>query len=141
MYRTILLSIFTLYLASLQGCSNPTTNTINVHGNVFANNQPLSEGLITFVPHNGTTGKKYSTSISEGQYATPADTVLIAGDYRVEIYGMPPEVKALSEGRIPPREKTSYREIAPQYNKKSTLHCTLVSGSENRFDFSVQYAQ
>ena len=131
----------TLCLILAPGCAKQKTSDVNVNGTVTVEKTPLTEGLITFVPCNGTNGKKCSVVISEGRYIFDSSQDLAAGEYRVEIMGLPPGIKAMAEGKPPSLAKTSYREIAPAYNEKSTLHCTLQSGQENRYDFSVQYAR
>ena len=103
----------------------------------MAEDGPLGEGLITFVPLPGTTGPKVSASIEGGRYAVAADQGLQPGDFKVEVYGLPPGVKAMAEGRHPPRGEEDYREVSPEFNSQSRLAATLTAGA-NREDFRVR---
>ena len=47
--------------------------------------QPIKEGLITFIPLEGTNGPKGGANIDDGKYAIPRRGALVPGKYRVEI--------------------------------------------------------
>ncbi len=130
-----------LCLTPTLGCSTQTIQNVAAHGSVTVAKTPLPEGLITFVPCNGTPGKKCSVVITDGRYAFDSAQGLAAGDYRVEIMGLPPGIKSMAEGQPPSHHRTNYREIAPEYNEKSTLHCTLQSSQDNQADFNVQFVR
>jgi hypothetical protein len=78
--------------------------------------------------------------ILNGKYVIEPAEGLAAGEYRVEVMGLPPGVKAMAEGKVPSHAPSSYREIDPAFNEKSNLKCTLQASVENMADFSVKYA-
>ncbi len=130
-------------LAMTLGCTPSAPSGIIVRGSVTVEAAPLDEGLITLVPTGGTTGKKCSVEIHHGKYEFDALLGLAPGEYRVEVMGLPPGIKAMAEGKLvdhsDPKHKSTYREIAPEFNERSILRCSLVEGRENTADYQVKY--
>ena len=139
--KSALQIIFYLGLSIVWGCGQASPLGVVVQGSVSADHSPLAEGLITFIPVGGTTGQKCSVLIQGGSYVFESNHGLKAGEYRVEVMGLSPGVKAMAEGMTPSHSKSSYREIAPQFNEKSVLKCTLTASSANTADFIVKYVQ
>jgi hypothetical protein len=137
--KHVLQVIFWVGLTSLWGCGPALRPGVRVSGLVTADDSPLDEGLITFIPLNGTAGQKCSALIRDGKYVFEPDQGLMTGEYRVEVMGLPPGVKALAEGKAPTHSPSTYREIAPAFNEASTLKCTLEATGENSADFNVKY--
>jgi hypothetical protein len=109
-----------------------------VHGSVTDEKGALSEGLVTFVPEKGTPGPKISVPVKEGAYEVGADAGLQAGKYAVEVFGLPPGVKAMMNGQPVSHEKSDYREIAAKYNSQSILSTILKEG-DNEYSFTVEH--
>lgn len=133
--------IFYLGFAFVWGCGQASSLGVSVNGSVSADDLPLAEGLITFIPVGETTGKKCSVLIQGGSYVFEPAQGLSAGEYRVEVMGVPPGIKAMAEGKNPSHSQSSYREIALQFNEKSALKCTLKASRANTVDFIVKYGQ
>jgi len=133
--------IFCVGLISVVGCGQRSPLGMGVKGLVNADNSPLAEGLITFIPVGGTTGQKCSVPIHDGKYVFEPVQGLMAGDYRVEVMGLPPGIKAMAEGKAASHSQSTYREIAPAFNETSDLKYTLQATGENTADFSVKYVQ
>jgi hypothetical protein len=129
-----------LGLASTFGCEQKPVPGVRVLGSISVENKLLDEGLITFVPITGTAGKKCSVVIQEGKYAVDASQGLSAGEYRVEVMGLPPGIKDMAEGKSPSHSSSSYREIDQSFSERSNLKCTLRENVENIVNFSVKYA-
>lgn len=106
---------------------------------VTVDKQPLPEGLITFVPLASTAGQKTSTHILDGRYSIEHAEGLVPGEYRVEIFGMPPGVRALAEGKTPEHSSSNFREIAPEFNRRSRLMWTIDQEKRTTADFEVRY--
>lgn len=132
-----LLVLCLLGLISATGCKPPGP-MITARGTVTAGKNPLSDGLITFVPDRGTHGQKISVEITQGAYQISGDKGLQQGKYTVEIYGMSPGMRAMINGQPPSHEKSDYREIAPMYNSQSVLSAVLKEG-DNENNFTVEH--
>jgi len=128
-------------IALVVGCRQTSPLGVIIKGSVESDNSPLAEGLITFIPVGGTTGQKCSVLIHDGKYIFEPVEGLMAGEYRVEVMGLPPGIKAMAEGKSPSHSPSTYREIAPAFNEKTSLKCTLQATGENTADFSVKYVQ
>ena len=129
---------FVLVLASC-GCSRPVIGT-SVHGFVHVGKIPLAEGLITFVPLPGTDGPKISASIDQGVYQINGDRGLGNGSFRVEVFGLPPAVKAMAQGQPVSHGPNDYREIDDRFNTQSELLCEILPDQDQAHDFIVEYA-
>ncbi len=86
----------------------------------------------------GTAGQKISSPIEAGKYSITAEQGLQVGKYAVEVFGMPPSIKAMMNNEPIEHKKTGYREIAPEFNSETTLQATLVEGS-NEYNFEVNF--
>lgn len=113
-----------------------------VAGSVTIDGQPLAKALISFLPIGATPGPKASGVVVDGQYFIAPDDGPCPGEFIVKIEAISPEIEALAAGdAAAPRHGAAAApllEIAPQYNRESTLAATVRSGAENRFDFAVE---
>ncbi len=135
------LIVFCVGLTALSGCGQQSPIGLRVKGTVTADNALLTEGLITFIPVAETSGQKCSVQILDGKYAFEPAQGLMLGEYRVEVMGLPPGIKAMAEGKAPSHSPSTYREIASAFNEKSTLKITLQATGENTADFAVKYGK
>jgi hypothetical protein len=134
------IAVACLLTSIIVGCHSPSRLGEALSGQVTVEGQPLDEGLITFIPLNDTPGTKVSVTITNGQYEVLPQEGLKAGEFRVEIFGLPPSIKAIAEGLPPPMESKNYREIDAQFNTQSQTTCRLSTGQANVADFAVRYA-
>ena len=140
--RTRFCRVVAVILSSLVlmiGCNREPPVFVSVQGSVRAGDVLLSEGLITFVPQGATAGPKVSAEIKGGHYEVAAEQGMQPGVFRVEVFGIPPGVKAVVQGGEPPATVDSpYREIAAIYNTASGISVTLETG-ENIENVQVEF--
>jgi hypothetical protein len=67
------------------GCGSSDPLGVGVSGMVTYKGQPIKEGLIAFIPMDGTNGPTGGANIDDGKYAIPRRGALAPGKYRVEI--------------------------------------------------------
>jgi hypothetical protein len=67
------------------GCGSGDPLGVGVSGIVTYKGQPIKEGLISFIPLEGTNGPKAGANIDDGKFAIPRRGALVPGKYRVEI--------------------------------------------------------
>lgn len=115
-----------------------------VHGTVSLDDQPVTGGLISFIPESPD-GQRAGAAISGGEYSIREGQGPLPGKYRVEITWKHSAAAATITGpdgedegtdedaelEAPPEEK-----IPPQYNSESTLTAELVAGDNER-DFTL----
>lgn len=71
--------------AIAMGCGSGDPQGVGVYGTVTYKGQPIKEGLITFIPVDGSIGPRQGANIDDGKYAIPRRGALAPGKYRVEI--------------------------------------------------------
>ncbi len=125
-------------LVAIAGCSNEPATSIEVQGMVTVEGRPFYEGLITFVPLDGTPGSKISVPIEASRYVINQEHGLQIGEYAVEVYGMPPAVKAMVTGQPIEHQESGYREVAMEFNSQTTLRAPIHEGA-NEHNFDVRY--
>lgn len=114
-----------------------------VSGTVRLNGAPLSQGIIRFVPTDGTQGPKVSLPIQDGQFAADTDHGPVAGTNRVEIQSTDDgglamdDEEAVEELRRKPR-KLNVVTIPPIYNTQSQLKEQLLTDQLNELKFELQ---
>lgn len=138
----LFLLTFTLLLS---GCSKtpPGPERAAVSGTVQLNGVPLTQGIIRFVPTDGTQGPKVSLPISNGQFAADTDHGPIAGTNRVEIESTDDgglamdDEQAVEQLRQKP-QKISVVTVPPVYNTRSQLKEQLLTDQVNKLTFDLQ---
>jgi hypothetical protein len=118
--------------------------TASTSGTVAYNGVPLKEGIIRFVPLEGTPGQKTSVNIVNGDFAVDAANGPAVGEHRIEIEST--DLAGLEmddENAIGRLKATRTRRIdailvPPEYNSRSQLRRTILSGRDNPFDFELK---
>jgi hypothetical protein len=123
----------------LSGCGGKGYDRIPVAGTVTLNGEPMEEGVITFIPIDGSTGPKARAEISLGEYKFDSATGPVPGRMRVEIDSAESEAEAL-ERDIRGGEKPELHRVVipPKYNKNSTLTADVSSGGSREFPFALE---
>jgi hypothetical protein len=67
------------------GCGSSDPLGVGVSGMATYKGKPIKEGVIAFIPMDGTNGPTGGASIDDGKYAIPRRGALAPGKYRVEI--------------------------------------------------------
>lgn len=124
-----LIAVF-LFVLAAEGCGE---NVATIQGEVTLDSQPLSEGLIRFVPLDGE-GTPTDGPIKNGKYHVQ----LSVGEKRVEITA--PKVvgkRKLYDTADSPEVDEIDELLRDDFNVESTLRTTVKAG-ENQASFPVQ---
>jgi hypothetical protein len=128
-----------LFASLCVGCGRSNPQAASVAGNITVEKNAMLEGLITFVPLRDTPGPKLSAPIQNGTYKIAIEEGMLAGEFRVEVFGLPPGVKAMMYNEpVQHNSETRYREIDAKYNANSELQAIITPG-DNHHDFAVEY--
>jgi hypothetical protein len=141
------------------GCGSDEPLGVGVSGTVTYKGEPIKEGLITFIPIEGTNGPKAGANIDEGKYAIPRRGALAPGKYRVEIrafeqtgketakstqqsqmFGRPIEKISSDPAVAQELEKLKMERknvIPTRYNETSELTKDLPNESQVKVDFEL----
>jgi hypothetical protein len=135
MRETVIAALLAL---GLSGCGGP--NFVRVVGVVTFDDQPVTEGLIEFIPVDDTRGPSTGGMIANGRYDVPAlGGPQAGGTYQVVITATCPLDKTapnpISADGIPVQLMEMY--IPDQYNTQSTLKVTIPRVSPASFDFAL----
>jgi hypothetical protein len=138
----ILLTVVTL--AGL-GCGETGPNRFSAGGAVLFDGKPMKNGIIRFVPVNGTKGPALAGIIQDGFYDFSREKGAVVGDYRVEIEGQLETPFEIDDDSAYAKAYESARKnpLPPQpvpaiYNSKSNLIITITPNAEaNKFDFDL----
>ncbi len=130
-----------LGILALAGCSDRGPERVAVQGSIQFGGRPISDGVIRFIPLEGTPGPKTSTGIVNGKYRLNAESGPPVGRLRVEIRqgqtvppGMTMDDAAVGSKKyqLPPNK------IPAQFNTNSSLSVEAVAGKINTFDFDLK---
>ncbi len=143
--KQLLLAMFS---ALSIGCSSQTDPFIEtrqeVAGFVTLDGEPLKEGLIRFVPVEGTPGPKTSVKIENGTYLIESRYGPVAGTHRVEVestddggFARDDEtaLKHLEENNI---KKIDVILVPEKYGANSPLKAIVKENETNEFEFQLQ---
>jgi hypothetical protein len=141
------------------GCGSGDPLGVGVSGIVTYKGKPIKDGVIAFIPMDGTNGPTGGANIDDGKYAIPRRGALAPGKYRVEIrafeetgkettksaqqsqmFGRPVEkVSAAPEvSEELQRIKMEKKNVIPdRYNANSELTNTLPNESQVTVDFEL----
>jgi len=134
-----------LLMLAIAGCSEAPQGPQRaaVSGTVLFNGAPLVQGIIRFVPTDGTEGPKVSLPIQEGHFAADTDHGPVAGTNRIEIQSTDDgglamdDEEAVEQLQRNPR-KISILTIPSIYNTRSQLKEQLLTDQLNEFNFELQ---
>ena len=111
-----------------------------VSGAVTYDGQPIQEGLIRFVPEEGTVAPASAVQIQNGKYTIDAEGGVPVGTHRVEIEAYRDDPKGLADGEeeIPGVEGPPQEQFIPEkYNRASELKATVEGKSPVTKDFEL----
>jgi hypothetical protein len=135
-----------LLVISLPGCGGGDEDAPQraaVEGSVSFDNQPLRQGVIRFVPTNGTEGPKTSVLITQGKFSAEAENGPIVGTHRIEIESTDTaglaidDEDALARLQSGPPQPFEVVEVPASYNRQSTLTKTVTAEGPNSYEFSL----
>lgn len=133
-------------LITLAGCGGAETELPRaaVSGQVSLGGKPLEEGVVRFIPKDGTPGPKTSVSIAGGEFRADEEAGPVVGTHRVEIdstddggYAMDDEtaIKRLKESGV---RRIEVVRVPAIYNSRSTLTATISADAPNELTFELK---
>jgi hypothetical protein len=111
----------------------------NVSGKISYRGEPVADGMVVFVPINGTKGPLTRATITEGLYDTKTAGGVPIGSHRVEI-------EAYKKGGPTSKNRPPMMADAPvkqqylpgQYNRQSTLEVTIDANGDGAHDLELK---
>ena len=141
--RHVLAVVVTIAISGCDGSGGNELPRAAVTGSVSLNGKPLQEGVISFVPIEGTPGPKTSVSITEGRFSAGAAQGPVVGTHRIEIqstddggYAMDDE-EAFQKLRQAGVRRIEVVRVPPIYNSRSTLTEIVTAEGPNEFTFEL----
>ncbi|HWL10521.1 MAG TPA: hypothetical protein VNQ76_19100 [Planctomicrobium sp.] len=117
----------------------------SVTGTVLVEGEPLSLGLITFRPIDGTRGPKSTARIRNGKFEISAERGPWEGTHQIKISATPPDIAAMESGasheEVVEKSREPHRLIAKEFDSESQLRFVVKTGEENRCEFQVKWAR
>ena len=110
-----------------------------ISGEVTYQGQTVEDGLIRFVPVEGTPGPPAGSVIKNGRYEVKASGGVPVGTCRVEIRGLRAVGNANSGGpQVPGLGERRQQYIPQQYNRQSTLKVDIDPDETTTQDFNLE---
>lgn len=112
-------------------------------GIVTLDGEPLTEGVVYFIPTNGTTGPKSFASIADGKFTASGELSPIVGSHRIEIQSTDDggltfdDEEAMVEWVAQGRKPLNRIVIPPIYNQNSVLTADVKADGPNEFKFEL----
>jgi hypothetical protein len=128
-----------LVIATCVGCEKKGLQRAAVSGHVTVDGQPISEGVIQFLPIEGTIGPEAGGVITKGQYEIAQQRGPIVGKARVELRGSKKTGRKIQDPTGRPGTLTDeYKEMfPPDCNTNSSLVREIKDGL-NKWDFDIR---
>ncbi|MFK7737495.1 MAG: hypothetical protein AB8B50_15780 [Pirellulaceae bacterium] len=143
--RIVSSALAMLVLASIVGCGpDRPFETAPTSGSVTYNDVPLTQGIIRFVPLEGTPGQKTSVNIVSGSFAVDAANGPAVGEHRVEIESTDlaglemDDEDAIGRLKAARTRRIDAIVLPRQYNSRSQLRRTIALKGNNQFSFALE---
>ena len=127
-------------LVLLSGCGDSGLDKVIVSGKVSYQGEPVQDGLLRFVPVEGTKGPASGAVIRDGAYTAKAIGGVPLGKLRVEIraFRKPANAPRREGPDLAFRPEARKQYLPPKYNLQSELTVTLDSTGQQTRDFDLQ---
>jgi hypothetical protein len=128
-----------LAIATCFGCGKKGPQRAAASGHVSLDGQPIAEGVIQFLPVEGTVGPEAGGVITNGQYDIPHERGPVVGKNRVELRASKKTGRKIQDPTGRPGVLTDeYKEsFPPTANTKSTL-VRDITPDPNALDFDIR---
>jgi hypothetical protein len=128
-----------LVIATWFGCGKKGPHRAAVSGHVTLDGQPISQGVIQFLPTQGTTGPEAGGVITDGQYDIPQQRGPVVGKARVELRASKKTGRKIQDPTGRPGTLTDeYKEmLPPDFNTNSSL-VREIKDDVNKLDFDIR---
>lgn len=135
--------LLTLALAGCAAGSEKAFSRAAVRGEVTLNGEPLTEGVVRFIPLEGTPGPKTSALVADGEFTLTDAFGPPIGTHRIEIEATDRGVAPDDEAAITQLKTTRRRPDIPVvripavYNVHSRLQAEVTAEGPNEFRFEL----
>ncbi len=141
-------SLLALIAACGCGSGTETADQAVIEGSVVWNGEPVSDGVVTFIPSETRPGVSFNSipaQVTDGKFQVTSKDGALAGPYRVEVRAfrktgkMTPEPSAAMKKFDPRLKSEEIKEqiIPPEFNEQSKLTNQLEPGP-NQLDFDLK---
>jgi hypothetical protein len=115
---------------------------VPVSGSVLLDGQPLTSGVVRFIPQEGADGPGALTQVINGEFHFSDDDGPIIADHRVEIeatefqgFAIDDEAAFAAHAQTTGRSPLARNPIPPTYNRDSTLTALVTDAEDQKFEF------
>lgn len=128
-----------LVIAACIGCGKKGPQRAAVAGHVTLDGQPINEGVIQFLPFEGTIGPEAGGVITKGQYDIAQQRGPVVGKARVELRASKKTGRRVQDPTGRPGTLTDeYKEMfPPDFNTNSAL-VREIKDDRNELDFDIR---
>jgi hypothetical protein len=125
-------------LATCAGCGKKGPKRAAVAGSVSLDGQPIAEGVIQFLPVEGTLGPEAGGVIENGRYDIPRQRGPVVGKNRIELRASKKTGRKIQDAtaRTGTLTDESKEAFPPTANTKSTL-VREIKDEPNKLDFNI----
>ncbi|MEM8734839.1 MAG: hypothetical protein AAGG44_11480 [Planctomycetota bacterium] len=131
-------------LLCLAGCGSAGSfERAAVSGSVSLDGKPLKDGVVRFVPKDGTPGPKLSVPVKDGRFAADRQDGPSVGSHRVEIESLDTggyeldDEDAIDQLKAERKRRIAVDKVPEQYNTRSVLTAEVASGDLNELNFEL----
>jgi hypothetical protein len=137
--KTACVLVACLIFTTCLSCGKKGPRRAAVSGHVNLDGQPISEGVIQFLPVEGTIGPEAGGVIGNGQYNIPREKGPVVGKNRVELRASKKTGRKIQDPTGRPGVLTDeYKEVfPPDANTNSTL-VREIKDKPNVIDFEIR---
>ena len=126
-------------IAACFGCENKGPRRAAVSGHVTLDDQPVDEGVIQFLPVEGTVGPETGSVIANGQYDIPQQRGPVVGTCRIELRASKKTGRKIQD----PTGRTGtltdeYKEVFPPSSNTNSSLVREIEDKPNTLDFDIQ---
>ena len=130
--------VICLVITASFGCGKKGPRRAAVSGNVSLDGQSISDGVIQFLPVEGTVGPEAGGVISNGQYDITKQRGPVVGKNRVELRASKKTGRKIQDPTGRPGIQTDeYAELFPPDSNTSSTLVREIKDEPNKLDFNI----
>jgi hypothetical protein len=127
-----------LALAACFGCGKKGPRRASVSGHITLDGQPIGDGVIQFLPVEGTVGPETGGVVVNGQYDIPREHGPVVGKNRIELRASKKTGRKIQDPTGRPGVLTDeYTEMFPPTANASSSLLREVKDEPNKLDFDI----
>ena len=128
-----------LVIAMCFGCGKKGPHRAAVSGRVTLDGQPIAQGVIQFLPVEGTVGPETGGIITNGQYDIPRERGPIVGKSRIELRASKKTGGKIQDPTGRPGVLTDeYKEMFPPGSNTNSSLVRDIKDEPNKLDFDIR---